>query len=344
MMRRHGSSTIRMRRRPIAASTSTRRGFTLVEVVIATLVAAFVLGSLATSIGQLARARETSKLRLDAHLRADRALSEIRRDVASVIRHEDLHWTRFHIRDGMHRVGPTEEFDRDELLIFNTRLRAVNDLDFQGEGMQHETQYRVETGDYGAALWQRRDPVPDEYAFSGGIATPMVNGIIGLTFEAYDGYEWKRRWDSDEFGLPYAVRITVVASGNRNGDDLYDAPRAVLRTVVAIDRVLPPIDYDEEEEEEIDPEELEDVSDPTVPAPGEREDPAGRGGRGAPATGQPGDPTVVPGAPGSGRQPGTGEGRRPGGEGGQPAPETPRRPGGSAPRRPGSPLDHRRPS
>jgi prepilin-type N-terminal cleavage/methylation domain-containing protein len=331
----------------IASSHRPRRGFTLVEVIIATLVAAFVLGSLATSIGQLARARETSKLRLDAHLRADRALSEIRRDVASLIRHEDLHWTRLHIRDAGYRAGPTEEFDRDEILIFNTRLRAVHDLDFQGEGMQYETQYRIESGEYGAALWQRRDPVPDEYAFGGGIATPLVNGVIGLTFEAYDGVDWVRRWDSDEFGLPYAVRITVVASGNRNGDDLYDAPRAVLRTVVAIDRVLPPIDLLEEEEEEIDPEELEDVSDPTMPAPGER---GGRDAPGAGRPGAPGAPGVDPGGDGTVQPVPDGRGRDGGGRSGdggaRPAPDGPRRPGGTGGRpggRPSGPLDHRRP-
>lgn len=328
MLRKPLSNAVVGPQRSLAPSRRSRRGFTLIEVIIATLVAAFVLGSLATSIGQLARARDTSKLRLDAHLRADRALSEIRRDIASIVRHEDLHWTRLHIRDGMYRVNPTEEFDRDEILIFNTRLRSVHDMDFQGEGMQHETQYRVETGEYGAALWQRRDPVPDEYSFGGGIATPIVSGILGLTFEAYDGFEWQRRWDSDEFGLPYAVRITVVASGHRNGNDLYDAPRTVLRTVVAIDRVYPPMDY--LEEEETDPEELEDVSDPTVPAPVDRGDPAGPEGQLDPGTGQPsapGTPGAAPG-PGGGRQPGAGGGRR---DGARPAPpDRPRRGGGGS--------------
>lgn len=327
MKQRSSSIPLLHHRRSLASSP--RRGFTLVEVIIATLIAAFVLGSLATSIGQLARARDTSKVRLDAHLRADRALSEIRRDVASIVRHEDLHWTRLHIRDGMYRVSPTEEFDRDEILIFTTNLRAVHDMDFQGEGMQHEVQYRIETGEYGSALWQRRDPVPDETPFGGGIATPTVSGIIGLTFEAYDGFEWHRRWDSDEFGLPYAVRITIIASGNRNGDDLYDAPRAVLRTVVAIDRVLPPIDYLEEEEEEVDPEELEDVSDPTAPVSGTGEAPSGRGGRQAPGEGEPGQPGADPdrggpsgGDDGRGRSGGGGSGprggpRQPSGGGGR---------------------------
>jgi type II secretion system protein J len=316
---------------------SRRRGFTLVEVIIAAVVAAFVIGSLATSIGQLARARDTSKTRLDAHMRADAALSAIRSDVASVIRHHDLHWTRLYIRDGMYRFDVQNEFDRDEILVFATRLRAVNDLDFQGEGMQHEIQYRVEHDDYGAALWQRRDPVPDEFPLGGGIATPIVQGILGVRFEAYDGYEWRRRWDSDEFGLPYAVRITVVASGHRNSEDLLTAPRAVLRTVVAIDRVVPPMETIEDDEE-IDPEELEDVSDPTITEPAAPDTPGTPGG--------PGDPRG-PGAPGTGAQPtpGTPPSRTPGagrpGTGSAPGGQ---RPGGGRPSggsRPGGQMGNR---
>lgn len=298
-------------------SRAPRRGFTLVEVIIATVVAAFVLGALATSVGQLARARDSGKMRLDAHLRADAALTMIRRDVASIIRHEDLHWTRLSIRDGMYRVTTADEFDRDEILVFNTRLRSVHDLDFRGEGMQYETAYRIQDDEYGPILWQRLDPVPDENPEGGGIATPQVNGIIGLTFEAFDGYEWTRRWDSDEFGLPYAIRITVVASGHRNSDDVYEAPRAVLRTVVAIDRVLPPLE-EIDEEEEIDPEELEDVSDPTAPSARDGDEDGGRGGRGG-QTGDAAPESLAPGAGPGGRDPGGRGGRGSGGRGGGPA-------------------------
>jgi Tfp pilus assembly protein PilV len=338
-----------------------RAGFTLAEVVIATTIIAFVLGSLSMSMSQLGRAKESSRLRLDAHLRADAALNAIRRDVASVIRHEDLFWTRLLIRSST-VASPIGTLDRDDILVFNTRLRAMFDLDFNGEGMQYETQFRIFEGDdFGAVLRQRRDAVPDEFPLAGGIDTPLVEGIIGLRFQAYDGIEWFDDWDSDELGLPHAVRITVVASGARPGPDadMYDAPIAILRTTVPIDRVLPPADLfipdDDEDEQQ---EELEDVSDYQAEearrrgnagrrggaeGPGPIQAPGRRGERpspGSPGAGSPGAMPPAgggrPGSPSTGR-PGAGPGdsrpggQRPSGRRPAPAPGTGGRPTGSRP-------------
>lgn len=295
------------------------RGFTLVELMIASIITVFVLSSLTVSLSQLNRTKETSQLRLNAHLRADLALSHLRRDVASTIRHRDLYWTRVLIREGMARTA-WGEMERDSILVYNTHLRSLHDLDFSGEGVQYETHYRVQEDETGSVLWQRRDAVPDEYPLAGGIATPIVEGIIALRIEAFDGFEWFEYWDSDERGIPHAVRLTVVASGARNGEELYDAPRATLRTVVSLDRVPPPHDpYYEEEFEEEEEEELEDVSDWTIGADrgdrdgsregaGGRDDPRGSGG------GQQGGVTGQPGSPG-------GAGGRGGSRGGRSVPE-----------------------
>jgi type II secretory pathway pseudopilin PulG len=298
---------------------TTRRsiGFTLVEVMLAAVISTFVLGSITVSLSQLSRAKDSSKTRLDAHLRADAALNAIRRDIVSVIRSDDLFWTRLLIRPDTVRT-PIGDLDRDEILVFNNQLRAIHDIDFNGEGMQYETQYRVAMSDAGAFLWQRRDPVPDEHPLAGGIATPLVEGIVALRFEAYNGTEWFREWDSDDRGLPEAVRITLIASGNRNGQDIWDAPLAHLRTVVAIDRVLQPADHFEPDEDEELEEELEDVSD----APTASQNQGAREGRG------------------TGRDPGRGQGRDPGdarpGDSTRPPSRGPGDPGTTTPRRPGS--------
>ncbi|MEE9471039.1 MAG: hypothetical protein V3W32_04915, partial [Gemmatimonadota bacterium] len=116
----------------------------------------------------------------------------------------------------------------------------IRDLDFMGDGMEFETQFRIETDALGPALWQRRDAVPDEYPRGGGVVTPLVAGVVSLGIEAYDGDLWYDDWDSDYDGLPLAVRVTVTAAGHRDGKDFFDAPLATLRTVIAIDRLLPP--------------------------------------------------------------------------------------------------------
>lgn len=230
------------------------RGFTLVEVIVATMITAFLIASVSGVVGQLTRAKNSGRQRLAAYLRADAALNAMRRDIASVTRDTDLFQTRLVITDG---VAGTEwgEVERDEILLFNTQLRAVRDLTYQGEGIEYETQYRVEDDSVGSMLWQRRDSVPDEWTLGGGQAKPFVENIIGVSIEAYDGTEWRQEWDSDRDGLPLAVRVELTANGL--GDDYDNAgrtPLATLRTVIAVDRVVPPKDTllpTEEEELEL---------------------------------------------------------------------------------------------
>lgn len=221
-----------------------RRGFTLIEVMLAILIAAMVLGALWTGLGQLTNTRNLSRQRLHAFLKANAALDEIRRDVASVLRSEDLFWTLLRIRDSS-VPSAWGRLDRDDLLVFSSRLQVSRGFGFAGEGSEYETQYRVEVDDGGAVLWQRRDQQADEYFDGGGVVTPLVEDIISLNVEAFDGEQWWSEWDSDQYGLPRAVSISVAAAITG-----HPAERPViLRTVVAIDRVLPPFDaFDEEDE------------------------------------------------------------------------------------------------
>jgi prepilin-type N-terminal cleavage/methylation domain-containing protein len=230
---------------PLARGKSLRRGFTLIEVLLAVVIAAMVLGALWMSLGQLTRTRNISRARLQAHLKADAALNEIRRDVASVLRSEDLFWTILRIRDSS-MASAWGRLDRDDLLVFSSRLQVSRGFDFAGEGAEYETQYRADVDDAGAVLWQRRDQQADEYFDGGGVVTPLVEDIISLNVEAFDGEQWWSEWDSDQYGLPRAVSISVAAAITG-----HPAERPViLRTVVSIDRVLPPFDAFEEEDEE----------------------------------------------------------------------------------------------
>jgi len=314
--------------------TRSTRGFTLVEVLIATFIIALVLGAVATCLAQVGRARETARLRLEAYVRADAALNAVRRDLQSVLRREDLFETRVLLFDDVQST-PIGTFDRDEILVFSTRLDPVRQLEYRGEGSEYEIQYRVTDDACGPVLWQRRDPVPDRNPLGGGVATPLVEGILGLSIEAYDGSEWFQEWDSDEWGLPWALRVTVVSTGAAQTCDggAYDlnAPLVTLRTVVPIDRipVPPPLPEEDEEldEEAMDEMMLDEEGNPIPSGPGS----GGRGGGGAGAGGSGGGGSggggagsggggggaVGGGGGGGGRGPGAGGGGRgPGGGGG----------------------------
>lgn len=218
-----------------------KRGFTIIELVVAIMIAAIISGAVASSLSQLGRARNISRIRMTASRRASDALESIRRDVQSAVRSDDLFDTRLRLAPETVR-STVGEMDRDQLLLFNTRLRPIRRIDYSGEGEEYETQYRIEEDRDGPALWRRRDAVPDEFEDAGGIAEPIGDGVIGVRFEAFDGQSWIQEWDSDVDGLPISIRATVTASGARPGEDALNDPRslAVMRTEIPIDRVIKP--------------------------------------------------------------------------------------------------------
>ena len=227
-----------------------RRGFTLVELVVAGIAGLLVVAAVTSALFQSARARSTTKSRLVAYARANSALDMVRSEIASTMRRSDLFETRVLLYDD---VTPSAlgELNRDELLLFTVSLRAIRPIEYEGEGQEYESQFRIGDDQSGTALWQRRDAVLDEWCDAGGIASPVANGIVELEIQAYDGESWFDEWDSDLDGLPWALRITVTASGNELGEDPLGegVPMVTLRTQIAIDRIIPPPPPEEDEED-----------------------------------------------------------------------------------------------
>ena len=225
-----------------------RRGFTLIELMVASTMAMIVLGGVTTSLAQLGSAKSISRLRLEAFLRCDTALQTIRRDVITTLRRDDLFYTRILITDDTGRFQG-QVVDRDELLVFNGNLRANKEIDFNGEGLEYETQFRLEDNEVSTALWKRRDAILDDNPIGGGMVLPISDGVISIQIEGFDGFSWSSQWDSDELGIPVAVRVTVIASGIQYYGE-QNTPLITLRTVIPLDRIMPPADLFEPIEED----------------------------------------------------------------------------------------------
>ena len=216
-------------------------GFTLIELVVAGTIAAMVLMAVTFALAQLSKTRNIARERVEAFQRASMSIEALRRDIAALIRTDDLFDTRFLLttREASSRTGGHE---RSDLLMFNISLRPLHPIDYQGEGREYETHYRVEDDELGSALWRRRDMAPDERPDGGGLAEPIADGVVGFLVEASDGDGgWRTEWDSDVDGVPKLVRITVTATGIPVGADSVNlTPDVDLRTVVAIDRLIAP--------------------------------------------------------------------------------------------------------
>lgn len=224
-------------------STTTRtntaarpRAFTLVEVLVATIIVGLIATSVAVVISRTFKTRRAAEARTEASSRAKAAAAMIARDVQNAFRDGDLLQTRVQI------IASADK--RDQLLLLARTDRAVRSAEEQNESEVHEVQYRVSNdlpdagapGAVGTSLWKREDPLPDEYLDAGGVAAPVVPGVTELTVEAYDGETWTNDWDSDTLGFPMAIRVNVKVMAS--SDDAA-TPRGVTvaaRQVIAFDR------------------------------------------------------------------------------------------------------------
>lgn len=223
--------------RTVRATRRARRGFTLVEMIVALAIGAVAAGATALSLSNMARSRDGARARSESFDRAQRAADRIATDVLGVVRDHDPYFTRLQIVNGERNGAPS-----DELLLLTTLSRPTPVALLQAEADFAEVQYRlVHEGDAMSGsqsesekepvLWRRVDSTPDDVQEGGGIATPFVPGVVALSIEAGDAQSWYDEWDSDFDGLPHLIRITVTAR-----DDRERSTRTYRRTV-AIDRV-----------------------------------------------------------------------------------------------------------
>ncbi|MBX3357761.1 MAG: prepilin-type N-terminal cleavage/methylation domain-containing protein [Phycisphaeraceae bacterium] len=228
-------------------SPSPRRGFTLIELIVAAVMVAFIAAATTIALSQIVRARDGAAVRLTAFARAQAAAERMAQDVESIVRDGDLAATRFVIQPG----SPANTESRlDGLLVFSRTAKRVRPssgpLGTTPEGGELEVQYRADRVPgalvSSASLLRRADPNRDEVIDGGGVVSPVADGVLSIAVQAFDGVGWYDDWDSDLSGYPHAVRITVVAA-----DDSGRYTAAARRTV-AIDRIPPPLAAASEED------------------------------------------------------------------------------------------------
>lgn len=223
-----------------------RRGFTLAEMIVASIILTLVVGTTTVCVAQSMRSRDSAQAAGDAFSRAQLAAERIAMDAVQSLRDTNLLSTRVAIIRG----GPAGKTAQG-LLLFTHQARPARTGVDAPESDEYEVQFRLEpatvsSGDSPGTrytLWRRCDPVPDDVPDGGGVAAPVVDGITSLSLEAYNGVEWVSDWDSDLDGYPHAVRITVTAS-DETGRRL-----ATARRVVALDRTPKPVSEEEATDE-----------------------------------------------------------------------------------------------
>ena len=188
-----------------------RRGLTLVEVLIAFTILAF----LAVMIYSVVRATVELHDEIEAVLNETEPppaiLNIIRQDIESAFL-PDNDRTYFFGTDATNRYGPANEID---LLSSNaafgtadgeseSELHAFNEVGYQLADSPVEGGFLV--------LQRREDYFVDDKPLEGGTLVEIYDRVKSLEFKYWDGEEWLNRWDSRaaQGKLPLGVRVVIT--------------------------------------------------------------------------------------------------------------------------------------
>lgn len=180
-------------------------GFTLVEVLLATVVGSLVIVSSLLMFRSVLRSREALGYASRAGANGRCAMNRIRNDLANVYRGRD----RMHMRFVGTKAGVAKKgLCRLSLTIVGNGYSLADDY----TGDIFEVEYGlIGSGDV-SVLGRRCSPLAHGgLSNDHGVLTRIAENISQLEFKYYDGQQWLDRWeDSDDFPQLILVSLAVV--------------------------------------------------------------------------------------------------------------------------------------
>ena len=177
-------------------------GFTLVEVLTATIIAGFIAASATAVLRGLVTGREklSQNLELAAELRY--AGDMIRKDLANI----------FRIGNDRKFIGVNEDTGAhiNSRIIFNAvnSVKARND---RPEADLYQIEYRMAEKDEQTLLMRRLWPNPHADEEPLGMLSVVSKMITGFQVSYFDGNKWLVDWPEELNQIPQLVSITLVA-------------------------------------------------------------------------------------------------------------------------------------
>ncbi|HUT31797.1 MAG TPA: prepilin-type N-terminal cleavage/methylation domain-containing protein [Sedimentisphaerales bacterium] len=186
-------------------------GFTLVEVVAASVIGAFIA---LVAVGTL-RSITAGTDRIDNVVRAAAearfARDMIYRDLSNLYRDSDI--------EKMRLIGETAGSVDGVFswLTFYTVGRSKARVE-QPEGDVYEVEYYLSRDGDRSELMRRLWPNPDKDVEPGGILTVIAEDIEFFEVRFFDGEEWQEEWPEEMKSIPHLVEVALGARQKRGQD------------------------------------------------------------------------------------------------------------------------------
>lgn len=180
--------------------TSSNRGFTLLEVLIAVVLLGILSAALYGSYFAVLRARDRSAEGMEARRELGATLDLLRREIASAMYKGDDKRLRFVVEDRDNFGKPASNLELTTLAPLSGQPRRESGI--------MDVQYRMlEKGKQLILTRREQDLFFDSVTAP---AYPQMERISSFLVECYDGSKWVKSWDTAlNNALPKMLRITV---------------------------------------------------------------------------------------------------------------------------------------
>ena len=204
-----------MKMRTSQSRTSSRRAFTLIEVVISAALMSLIIASAYLCLDAAVSSQKMIEPRATVFQNARVAMALVAADLRSA-----CPLSKDYPFLGMHRMIGKVEADNLDFATHNYTPRRPREGDYCQVSLYLDKD--PESGQF--VLYRRRNPAIALDPLSGGTREEIARGLLGLRFDYYDGVDWYENWGEVDRrsqaqnsrrerynleGMPQAVRITL---------------------------------------------------------------------------------------------------------------------------------------
>ena len=196
---------------------SKKTGFTLVEILVASTIGAFISMIAVGSLRTVIKGNEMVEKNINAAAEVRFAANAITRDLTNFYRTDNIEDTEF-----FGSIENVADYDTS-FLIFYTVSRTKARL-FEPECDVYEVEYYLEPDDEDTlSLMRRQWPNPNEDFEPGGILTKIAENIEYFDISYYDGEDWYSEWILDDMQiLPDLVEVTIITTPLGLGNQIFE--------------------------------------------------------------------------------------------------------------------------
>jgi len=188
-----------------------QRGFTLVEMLVATTVTVLVASSTTIILRNAAAVRSRADRQMTAQMQARAAVGAIATAVANVSRFPKGQWRM----EGI--VDTISDAPADRIRLETVSRRPIRLGQSESDAREMEFYLVQEPDQPGLMLMRRTDPTRNAEPDGGGVLECVARNVAALDIDWYDGAQWLDQWPGETvqqtaaqaIRLPQAVRIRL---------------------------------------------------------------------------------------------------------------------------------------